>query len=567
MSKPRRLGISYSRFSDPKQQRGDSQERQDELFRGFCERHNLTPLGEVFADKGRSGYKDEHRQKGRLGQLIAAAKDRRFEPGSVIVVEAWDRLGRLRPDKQTELVAELLRTGVSIGVCRLDDIFSEDDFGTHKWTTLAVFIQLAFQESKQKAERVADSWRRRRDRAREDGQLLTGQLPAWVERTKAGLRLIPDRGDTVRRIFRLAADGLGEMRIVKTLTRDGTPPFGEVIIREGRSRSQFAGRWCRPYVALILRDRRVLGEMQPRTSDGEPAGPALAGYFPPAVTEEEFLLAQAGLDARRNKDRGRAAREARYVNAFRGLLRHARDGEGFMLHNKGTAKEPSLILVNASGVEGRGRSWTFPYPIFEEAILGRLRELDPREILPREKETPLRVDVLRARLARARADLADLQADLKKGYSRALAEVLREKEAEEEQVGRELQEELARSVKPAARAWEELPGLVEMIRTADDPDAVRLRLRVALRQLVEHASVLLVRKGAWQLCCVQLGFTGGARRDYLIGYIPAAYCRKGGWWCRSFAAAGVADSLDLRKPAHAARLEKALLAIDLDELQ
>src|SRR5262249_21137272 len=153
-STAKRLGVSYSRFSDPKQGLGDSENRQDELFRRFCERHQLTPSAEVFADRGRSGYKDEHRKKGRLGQLIALAKADRFEPGTVIVSEAWDRLGRLRPDKQTELVAELLRTGVSIGICRLDDIFSEDDFGTHKWTTLAVFIQLAYQESKQKSDRV-----------------------------------------------------------------------------------------------------------------------------------------------------------------------------------------------------------------------------------------------------------------------------------------------------------------------------------------------------------------------------------------------------------------------------
>ena len=68
----RRIAISYNRFSDPKQAHGDSEDRQDRDFRNFCRRHNLTPLSEVYADRGRSGYKDEHRKKGRLGQLIAA---------------------------------------------------------------------------------------------------------------------------------------------------------------------------------------------------------------------------------------------------------------------------------------------------------------------------------------------------------------------------------------------------------------------------------------------------------------------------------------------------------------
>src|SRR5262245_63567439 len=109
----RRTAISYFRYSSPQQAEGDSEIRQEREFRGFCERHNLTPLPEVYADRGRSGYKDEHRKKGRLGELIAAAKDGRFERGTVIVVEAWDRLGRLGPDKQTEQVDEMLRTGVN----------------------------------------------------------------------------------------------------------------------------------------------------------------------------------------------------------------------------------------------------------------------------------------------------------------------------------------------------------------------------------------------------------------------------------------------------------------------
>jgi DNA invertase Pin-like site-specific DNA recombinase len=124
-------GISYDRLSDPKQAGGDGQGRQDRMYQEFCKAKGLTPSGrEPFVDY-RSGYKDEHRKKGEFGRLIAMAKDGKFRKGTVIVVEAWDRLGRLRPDRQTALVAELLQTGVDIGVCRLGDIFTESDFGTH----------------------------------------------------------------------------------------------------------------------------------------------------------------------------------------------------------------------------------------------------------------------------------------------------------------------------------------------------------------------------------------------------------------------------------------------------
>jgi DNA invertase Pin-like site-specific DNA recombinase len=573
----RRIAVSYSRFSDPKQAKGDSETRQEEMFRAFCTRHNLTPLAEVFADRGRSGYRDEHRKKGRLGQLISMAKDERFEPGTVVVVEAWDRLGRLRPDKQKELLAELLRTGVRIGVCRLDDIFSEDDFGTHKWTTLAVFVQLAYQESKQKAERVSASWHRRHERARDKKELTGARLPAWMEMGADGRpRLVPQRAAVVKRIFRLAADGMGLRRIISTLVADGVPAFGEVSLSEGRSRSQFSGRWNRSYVSVLLNDRRAVGEYQPKTGRETPRGAGgrvndgapVPGYFPAAVTEEEFLLARAGQERRvsRKPDGTRLTpRQSRHASAFKGLLVHARDGEGFVMNNQGTREKPRLVLLNAAGMDGRAPYSTFPYPVFEEAVLSQLLEVNPRDVLPSEKQERSRADVLRAKLADVRADVAQLQADLRQGYSKALAAVLRDREAAEEEAAKELQDELARHARPAAKAWKELPGLVEMIRTADDPDAVRLRLRAVLARVVESVLILIVRRNSWQLCAAQVVFTGGAHRDYLIVNQPAAFRRKGGWWVRSLPPEVTANlSLDLRNPAHVAGLERALSVMPLE---
>jgi DNA invertase Pin-like site-specific DNA recombinase len=574
-SMSRQFGLSYTRFSDPAQSKGDSENRQEEMYRRFCERHNLTPLSEVFADRGRSGYKDEHRKKGRLGELIAMAKDGKIEPGTVIVVEAWDRLGRLRPDKQTELVAELLRTGVNIGVCRLDDIFTEEDFGTHKWTTLAVFIQLAYQESKQKAERVADSWKRRRQRARQGNGLLTNRLPAWLETVNDQVRLIPQRHATVRRIFALAAAGQGHTRIVRTLQKEGVPAFGELKVNTGRSRSQFSGKWTRPYVALILNDRRAVGEVQPMKMVGktpdqqvqEPDGPPIPNYYPAAITEEEFQLARAGQEERRNKDKlGRANgyRQGKYVNLFKGLLTHSRDGQGFLLHNKGKADRPELLLINTTGNGGQAdKSYTFPYAVFEEAILHFLEEVDPQDVLPKKAEERSQADLLRAKLANIRSDMEQLKDDLSQSYSKALTAVLRQREEEEERTAAELQEELARSVKPVEKAWQELPSLVDMIRKNPDPDAVRLALRPILRRVVDAFTVLIVPRGSWRLVAVQADFHGGTRRSYLIVHQTAGFRRPGGWAARSFAEARLSTSLDLRHQKTASRLEAALLELPL----
>src|SRR5262249_35448551 len=151
-------------------------------------------------------------------------------------------------------------------------------------------------------------------------------------------------------------------RIVTTLHREGVRPFGEVVVREGRSRSQFSGKWTRPYVALILNDRRAVGEFQPRLLDGSPDGPPLAGYFPAVITEDEFLLTRASQEGRWHlKDslgRRLVPRQGKYTNVFKGMLRHARDGEGWFLHNKGKADKPELVLVNTKGGCGRSKCYT-----------------------------------------------------------------------------------------------------------------------------------------------------------------------------------------------------------------
>ena len=560
----RRLGVSYSRFSNLGQAGGDSTARQDRDYRRFCERHNLTPGKEVYADRGLSGYKDEHRKKGRLGQLIEAAKNKAFDPGTVIVIEAWDRLGRLRPDRQTELVAELLRTGVSIGVCRLDDIFCEEDFGSHKWTTLAVFIQLAYQESKQKADRLASSWAARRERARKSHQLIGHKPPGWIAFDNGKPRLIPDRVAVVKRILQLAADGHGRTRIIQTLERDNVPAFGERIVRPDRVRSEYAGVWTKTYIGKLLKDRRLVGEFQPMRN-GKPDGAPIANYYPAAVTESELTLARAGqgerLDGVDRKGRALVARDTRNVNTFRGILTHARDGEPMHLHemNNRTAQRAgrkTFALINAKATGGRAeRCYTFPYHVFEEHVLGFLREIDPRDILPHVDGEVSTADTLRRKLQKAREEIGQLRRELQRGFSKTLVELLREAEAKEEAIANDLQDELVRTAKPLARTWEDLPTLVDVIR--EEGDAARLKLRPALRAIIESAHVLIVPYRAWRLCAVQFVFTGGAVRHYFIAYRPAVHRRAA--IVNPFSRADAAiPGADLRDPAAVLRLENLL---------
>jgi DNA invertase Pin-like site-specific DNA recombinase len=566
MSTSRRTAISYTRFSSPEQAAGDSETRQEESFREFCHRHDLTPLRQVFADRGRSGYKGDHKRKGNLGQLVRLARDGRFDPGTVVVVEAWDRLGRLRPDKMVALIAELVETGVAIGICRLDSIFSAADFGSDKWYTLSAFVSLAFQESKQKGERLAKAWQRRRDRARSGERSLDCRLPAWLTHQGDRVVPIPERAEVVKRIFQLAADGYGHARIVRQLTEDNVPAFGEVKVNANRTRSQFSGKWTRPYVRKILCDRRAVGEVQLYKSVGEPGeqklvpdGPPLVGYFPAVVTEGEYQLARQAMDGRKDPQAPRE-RQRRHVNLFQGMLKHSRDGGGFALHGKRYRGELKLYVVSSASREGQGRHTCFSYPVLEQAVLSQLKELNPADVLPRAKAGLDRAAQVRGELAKVRAQIGGIKADLRKAYSPGLADVLRDLEADDERLAGELQKELAKGAGGAERAWGAVKSLCDVAGGSDDD---RLRLRVALRQIIESVWLLVVTRGSWRLCAAQVFFDGDGSRSYLIVQQAAGNGREGGWSCRSFAEAGVKGGLDLRQRKHVAQLERFLAGVRL----
>jgi DNA invertase Pin-like site-specific DNA recombinase len=505
------LAISYSRFSAARQGEGDSENRQDAAFIRFCERHGLKPAQESFIDRGRSGYHGEHLE-GQLGQLIELAQQRRLPRNSVLVVEAWDRLGRLRPDRQIELISGLLRAGLRIGVCRLDEIFTERDFGSHKWTTLAVFAQLAFQESQQKSERVAHSWKSRKARARETGQAVTTGLPSWLRWHNGVMEPIPERAAVVRRIFQLAADGVGAARTVRMLNDEGVTTF---------TRKK---RWSTAYVRLILNNRAVLGIYQPLRMDLKangkrtrvPDGSPIPNYYPRIISEGEWSLSR-----RRGAP---ASKQSVYVNVFQSLLKNALlEDDTFILHNKGTAAKPHLLLISRAGPLSGQPQARFSYLIFEKAILHLLKEVPASVVAP--IQSTLMTERFRNRLEELASDIAAMKESLRRRYSPNIAELLHEKEDEVEKVQSEYEQALAEELNPVARAWEDAQSLADVVRTDED----RLRLRAAFKRCISSITMLVQRKKLESCAFVDCKFKSGSSRLFVVWHKPPHFSGRGKW--------------------------------------
>jgi DNA invertase Pin-like site-specific DNA recombinase len=512
------------------------------MFEQFCRSHDLVADARVYLDRGRSAYKGMHKKKGNFRHFLAAVEEGSIPKGSVLVVEALDRLSRMEPVESLNLCKQITDAGVDIGVVRLGSIFTKKDLSGDRYHVLSTFFWLAHEESRQKSERVGHSWKSRRRRARDEGRVMTSVIPLWLEVVNGTFRPIPERVAAVRRIYELSGRGYGDSRIVRTLIAEGLPAFKKA--------------WNRQYVADILSDKRVTGEL--KVVEGDP----LAGYYPRVIDDGLFqLAANARLGRRKRRKDGTEVltRDRKNVNVFRGMLVNAKDGDGFSLQKKSTRAGGRLSLVTSSGERGRGPFTSFPYLVFEEAVLKLLREIDPANVLGAERG-PTPVMVLEAKLANIRADLAQIRASVKERYSRTLDEAAREMEGAEDDVKKQLDEEKAKAALPAEAAWKQLPTLMGLI--GKDGDEARLQIRPVLRRMIDQILVLIVRRRSWLLCAAQIYFNQDGHRDYLLTYQAAGRGRSGGWRAHSFQS-DVAG-LDLRNPRHVARLEKFLASADLE---
>jgi hypothetical protein len=433
---------------------------------------------------------------------------------------------------------------------------------------------------------------------KEDGracEAITDRLPAWVEVRGGKKVLVPKRAAVVRRIFEMAT-GEGIAATVARLTEEKVPTFGgrvpvqgddgrPVLHTRGRDKGKpkyratgggyGSGVWTRAYVAKILKDRRALGEYQPRGKGRKPDGDPIPDYFPAVVSPAEFKAAQKAA-AQRKRWRGRPTED--YVNVFAGLMRDARGQEPsdtyFITTDRGSGQGvPRRVLVNNAGAEGRAKYCSFPAEAFERGVFSCLREIDPHEIINGD-EAPDEAQSLAGEHAAVENELAEAAAFMDAhGFSPTIGRRVTELENRLRDVAERLAAAQEKAAHPLSAAWGEAQTLLGALDSAPDPREARLRLRSALRRIVDSVWLLVVRRGLCRLCAVQVWFADGKRhRDYLIlsrqaqGGGRQAATRPGGWWARSLSALTKHDDLDLRDPTDAHALERLLLRQDLEQL-
>ena len=295
----------YSRWSTPEQAKGDSFRRQFEAAAKWAERRGYVLDDKLrITDEGVSAFRGSNSLDGGLSRFIEACKRGLIEEGSFLLVESVDRISRMVPRSAQRLVNEIVDNGVTI--VTLND---GQEYDAHRLdndpTSLIISIMVswrAHEESKTKGRRVAEAWAEKRKQVRADpSKRLTLRAPAWLSADGEAWAVDEAKAATVRRIYSLALEGVGEHRTAAILNEEGVSVLGR------------GKRWHRSSVCKLLSNEAVLGRLVPgriEYIDGkrkrgmeEP----IDGAYPAIISEADWLAVRALKDGRSRNAKGRHA--------------------------------------------------------------------------------------------------------------------------------------------------------------------------------------------------------------------------------------------------------------------
>jgi hypothetical protein len=246
----------------------------------------------------------------------------------------------------------------------------------------------------------------------------------------------------------------------------------------------------------------------------------------------------------------------KYVELFSGLIKDARGGTYYPATRTEAGKH-TRVLVNTRATEGLAKYALFPLPVFENVVLQWLREIDPAEVVTADAKD--RTPLLEAELTRVQQELAEVRADLELRYLRTTVDLAAKLEIREAELVEMLEDAQASAVRPATDNWKEAGSLIDMLATTKDVEETRLRLRAAIRRIVESISLLVVPVPGKRerLAFVYLYFRNSPKvRLYGVVYHPASsnhhQQRPARFWATSFDVEAISGQLKVLLPEQVA---------------
>lgn len=341
--------ISYIRFSSSRQQGGSSVERQQQMVDNWLIAHpTYTRSHLTYRDLGKSGYHGEHiTGDSGFANLLAAVKAGLIQADDVVLVEAWDRAGRMETaDMLGDLILPILRSGVSI--ITLDDqtAYTKASINTPQIHLLMAKIQAAHGYSRQLSERTKASYDLRAEKAHE--KQVKRHTPLWL--TTDG-QVIESIAKHVRHAFELYVSGVGKQTIANRMRATG-------VAELAKCSGPTVEGWLRNYATIGSweygkKDAKLKGK------DADNPVKIIPNVYPPIVSDSLFMLAQ-----QRKKMVATKAPSRTSKHLLVGLVVCGECGSNYVVHNKdGRPNNMRCGLHHRLGAAGCTNNQTIPYQV------------------------------------------------------------------------------------------------------------------------------------------------------------------------------------------------------------
>jgi DNA invertase Pin-like site-specific DNA recombinase len=244
----------YVRFSSARQGEGSSEERQLELINSYSKRNRLHLASKnIYSDLGVSGYHGHNIQEGAaLDRFLKDVATGRVPRNSTLLIEALDRLSRLKMLDALELITKIVRAGITIITVVDGKKISAESFDLS--TTLLSVVQIdtnhAYAATISRLVRAA--WEKKRD-AIKRGEKQNHRGPAWLKWSDEDgcFHEIPERVRIVRKIFEMRRKGHPKAAITRYLNKKRISVFG--------TNKRRAKGWHHSYIERLLKNEAVIG--------------------------------------------------------------------------------------------------------------------------------------------------------------------------------------------------------------------------------------------------------------------------------------------------------------------
>ncbi|MDS4035346.1 recombinase family protein [Citrobacter amalonaticus] len=328
--------ITYLRFSSAIQgaEGADSTRRQNDLFKQWLKKNSDAQVVASFNDEGLSGYKGKH-LSGQFGDMLSRIESGEFPEGTILLVEAIDRIGRLEHLETEALMNRIIAHGIEIHTLQDGLIYTRDALSDDLGISIIQRVKsyIAHQESKQKSFRISQKWAQRAKLALAGEQRLTRNVPGWIDPDTFKCN---EHAETVRLIFKLLLSGESLHHIARHLQSNGIPSF---------SRHRANG-FSVHSVRTVLRSESVIGTLPASQRNDRPAIP---NYYEAAIDASTFNKAQEILGKNRT-GRTPASDNPLTINIFKGLFRCQC---GASVHPTGTKNKYAGVYRCNNHLDGR----------------------------------------------------------------------------------------------------------------------------------------------------------------------------------------------------------------------